>query len=363
MLPPSLNAMFEKDLQNGQLQELVLNRWYPWWKRELVNLKESENDDSNGDANINIDIDNKNENENYTFSKTLDERLLRVPNFAGLGGKNRGGSSRPTTTVNKNDDALLYNLVDILYATCRTLRLYHGVENASRQAPVEAATTLIATSSVLGKDTRFTTISQVLNNCCAVESSLNNNNNNNNKEETLFEDIASLVTLPRLVGRAILEASDILKAAIKELKSDDNDKSSVSNEYKNERDDNETKLKQIRRLRKKLQFFLSWTTHHPVAVDLFLGGGPKEEILAWVDERKQLILEYEDNNEDINSNKNIDCLDYKDNIKSLKLPPSAASTSRPSNLLYKNDDGNDTTRSEITMHQPLMVEVQSRLKK
>jgi hypothetical protein len=373
LLPPSLKAMFEKDLHTGQLQaEWVLNRWYPWWKPELIwNGKESERDESSFDANNEACKDNSS-----TFSKTLDERLLRVPNYESFGGT----KSTLATVKNKNDDVLVCNLLDILYATCRTLRLYHGVENASRQEPVEAASTLISTSAVLGKDTRFTTIYQVLNHHCncttetLTSSSTNNSKNRKGLNNELananisddpvnwdvcIEDITSLVTSPRMVGRALLEASDILKAAIKELKFDQSNTKIKKKESKN--DDDETKLKQIRRLRKKLQFFLSWATRHPVAVNLLKGGGPKEEVLAWIDERKQIFLEYECSEDNNSSSLH---RDNTNNMKTLTLHPSGSistTKSSHSSSAYNGRDSNSI--SESKMEQPLLVEVQSRRKK
>ncbi|MGK3756797.1 MAG: hypothetical protein ACI8RD_009111 [Bacillariaceae sp.] len=381
LLPPSIKAMFQRDMENGQIQELVLDRWYPWWRRELVNMDEKDNnnnsieEDDDDDDNSGI-IENENTicKTKKCHSKTLDERLLRVPDYCGLG-KNKDGRM----SNNNIDDVLLYNLIDILYATCWTLRLYHGVKNASRQAPVEAAITLIETSSVLSKDRRFTTLSQVLTNC-TTGSSLKRNNNgqtaliNNDKSVndttthwTVFmEDIAFLVTSHRLVGRALLEASDILKAAIKELKDDDDDNdnsnNNINNNKSNERkggkyDSNSKKLKQIRRLRKKLQFFLSWT-QYPATVELFLGGNTNEEILAWMVERKTMISECQqdddndgDGNDDANNN------NKTLNMDSFKVPSSVNTTYHQNRTkIYNNDNIISETK------QPIMVEVQSRRK-
>jgi hypothetical protein len=383
LLPPSLRAMFEKDLQTGQLQpEWVLNRWYPWWKPELLwNGKEGEGEGERDESSFDTNNENRRDNSS-TFSKTLDERLLRVPNYESFGGT----KSTLATVKNKNDDVLVCNLLDILYAICRTLRLYHGVENASRQEPVEAALTLISTSAVLGKDTRFTTISQVLNHHCnctteTLTSSSSSNNSKNKIEsnnalgnanisddpanwDVCIEDITSLVTSPRMVGRALLEASDILKAAIKALKFDQSNTQIKKKESKS--DDDDTKLKQIRRLRKKIQFFLSWA-RHSVAVNLLSGGGPKEEVLAWIDERKQMFLDYqcdEDNNSSITI---VDDSLHRVNtntMKALTLHPSGSistTKSSRSNSAYIGRDSNSI--SEAKMEQPLLIEVQSRRKK
>ena len=321
LLPPSLKAMFEKDLQTGKIQaESILNHWYPWWKRELVvNGEEIETDESHEDST------------SGTNSKILDERLLKVSTYQSFGGR-KG-----------NDDVLVCNLIDILYSTCRTLRLYHGVENASRQAPIEAATILISTSSVLSKDTRFDSIYQVLNhhynatkeNVKNIASALENDEgykrSNHGAWQQYSQDVALIVTSPRMIGRALLEASDVLKSAIKKLKLDK---------------DKEGNIKELRRLRKKIEFFLSWATTYPVAVNLLSAGGPKEEISAWIDERKQILSEYE-------------CAEDIDNRK-IAIDDSLGGESMTELILPESDSMPPTANS--TSQQPLFVEVQSRRK-
>lgn len=365
LMPNSLKSLFEKDLHAGQLQaEWILRRWYPWWTRELVGGKESER----GEIDCNTS-DEKEKDNSSTYSRTLDEKLLRVPNYESLIG---GRKNTSASMKNKNDDVLMCNLLDILYSICQTLRLYHGVENASRQAPLEAANTLISASSVLGKDTRFTTISQVLNhhcNCTAfslVSSTINKRNAIFPEDEiasatvcdlpadwlVCVEDVCSLLDSPRMVGRALMEASDILKAAIKQLKLD---LSNVETKRKESNDDEETKVKQIRRLRKKLQFFLSWVTRHPAAVDLLLRGDPKEEVLTWIQDRKQMFSEYghdEDGSIILDENRNM--------LTPLKLHPSGPiSTTK---LSSNSSCGDRDAKLEFKTQQPLMVEIETRPK-
>ena len=335
ILPPSLKAMFEKDLQTGQLKpEWVLNHWYPWWRRELVvNGKENERDEND------INDVNQAREDSSAASTTLDERLLRVPKYESFGGRK------------SNDEVLLCNFLDILIGTCRTLRLYHGVQNASRQAPVEAATTLISASSVLGKDTRFDTIYQVLDHhynsttdtfASSINSSEDGKGSHSDKLgdwHVCIEDVAAIISSPRLVGRALLEATDILKAAIKKLKLDHDDSISKSEESTN---DSAINLKQIRCLRKKLQFFLSWAMRYTDAENLLLGGGPKEEILAWIDERKRIFSEYQ-------------CAEVNNSGKEHTIDALNFHHSGATPIVRKSNDSNASD-------EPLLVEVQSRRK-
>ncbi len=345
LLPPSLKAMFEKDLQTGRIQaESILNHWYPWWKRELVvDTEETETDQR------------QEHSTDGTKSKILDERLLRVSKYQSFGGR-KG-----------NDDVLICNLIDILYSTCRTLRLYHGVENASRQAPIEAATTLISTSSVLSKDTRFDSIYQVLNhhfnatkdNNENISSALENDEglkgDNHGTWHLYSQDVALIVISPRMIGRALLEATDVLKAAIKTLKVDHNSSISTGEELDK---DKESNIKELRRLRKKIEFFLSWATTYPVAVNLLSGGGPQEEISAWIDERKQVLSEYMcDEDNDSREIAVDDSLGGKttNSITELTLPVLEAIPTA-TNCFGNNSDNTRTSQ------QPLFVEVQSRMK-
>lgn len=295
LLPPSVKAKFEKDLQDGKMHELVLDHWYPWWKHDIVKLNDDE-EDKDGEGNSRYS----------SFPKTLDEKLLNVVSFNELGGKNKNDGI--SMAIN-NNDVLLYNLIDILHATCIILRLYHGVQNASQQAPVEAAITLIEISSVLSNDTRFIALSQVLNHCASKsisKASTREPKIANNKDENLLlyiEDVALLLSTHRLVGRALLEASDVLKSASKELKRnaiiDNNNNNKVHN-------NNNDQIKQIRRLRKKLEFFLSWT-QYPTTVEFFSGVVINEDIFAWIAERREIIP---DNNHSHNDGYDTGSADY-----------------------------------------------------
>ncbi len=349
ILHPSLKAMFERDLQTGQLQaEWVLNHWYPWWRREIVvNRKGIETDGSVFKDN------NQNHSANSSVSKILDERLLRVPNFRGK----------------SNDEVLTCNLIEIVYAICRTLCLYHGIENASQQAPVEAATTLISTSSVLGKDARFGTIYEALdhhyNNTSEqftssssfLEDGRGTPKNKLGDWHFYVEDVASIISSPRMVGRALLEASDILKAAIKKLTLDHNGSVSKTNESSL---NCKTNLKQIRCLRKKLQFYLSWATRHQAAKNLLLGGGPKDEILSWIDERKQMFSDFEYDEDGTKSavvTRNLHTY-HEDTIGAFN----SHSRAKPiANKSYGSNPG--TSISGCELQEPMLVEMQSRRKK
>lgn len=279
LLPPSLKFMFEKDLRDGKVQELLLERWHPWWRKELVLSKEDvHEEDSDGT------IGNKTTTQLSRCDNTLDGRILLVPNFGRL---HKGGASISKT--------LLFNLVEILYATCWTLRLYHGIANASKNEPVEAATTLVAASTVLGRDARFVDLSQVLTHCTASSTGCYGHQRNhqlgvgcNSHWTVLVEDVALLVATHRTVGRTLLEASDMIKGACKQLRT------TVRPVEKGKCTDGDdsTMLTNFRQIRKKIEFFLSWSQYTPTT-DLF-GDNLKGEILTWKDEWMALGMEQDD---------------------------------------------------------------------
>jgi formylmethanofuran dehydrogenase subunit E len=83
------------------------------------------------------------------------------------------------------------------------------------------------------------------------------------------EDCALIVASHTLVGRALLETSDLFKAAIRCLKQENENAGSVSIH-------NET-ISKMRQLRKKLEFFLSWSQY---AKSEF-GSTIEDEMMQW----------------------------------------------------------------------------------
>ena len=269
LMPPALRADFQRDLDEGRLQEMVLEKWYPWWRPQLGTAG---NDDEE-------------EEDRATFSGTLirtslmptkittfDERLMKIPKF--------------TTICRKPQPfpVLLYSLIDILYAFCWTMRLYHGIPNvlavhpgsATKNTPsggeddvaVDAAATLMQASATLGKDARYLSMEQVLISSTS-ESTRAYPDGCNAEWRSLVEDCALIVASHTLVGRALLETSDLFKAAIRCLKQDNENVTSSSIH-------NET-ISKLRHLRKKLEFFLSWSQH---AKSEF-GSTIKDEMMQW----------------------------------------------------------------------------------
>jgi HIT zinc finger len=208
---PKLKASFEAAIEKGDLLKMVLKAWDPWWRPILSSSSPSSEPPP--------PIENS----------TLDERLLRVKPFDSLFPK---GAKRPN---------LSYNLLDVLYSIAHTLRLYHGVPNiiSCNETALEAAQTLLQGSFVLNQDARYE----------SVEEALMKRVNSSPHWKILAEDVALLVAHRRLIGRALLEAIDIVQASLKSVAATATGSSSCPKDT-------------LRRQRKKLEFFLSWSQYY-----------------------------------------------------------------------------------------------------
>lgn len=245
LLSPTLRATFEKDMQNGSLQKLVLETWYPWWRRELGDGEDDRDRDESSASML--------QRTKKKSSRTLDERLLKIPSFDFI----RKSGPEPQ---------LLFNAVDIIYSICWTLRLYHGAHNAASQLAMDAAATLVSNSQVLKQDARYDHLEQVL--VDSTSASTQQYPVGCNVHWTVLTTDCSLVLASsRLVCRAILEAIDILKAALKQLKQNSSSDDSVQEQ-----------ITQLRRVRKKLEYFLSWSKH-----SFALGEDVKVGVQEWTE--------------------------------------------------------------------------------
>ena len=233
LLTPELRMAFERAVQNGELDEVV-EPWHPWWMPELVST-----------ATVT-------EQSRSTPKKTLDERLLKIPSFQTL----RSGSDVPV---------LIYNAIDLLYSIACTLRLYHGVDNAMDVCR-DSCQTLIRASAVLCEDARYSSVAEALMACTSVGTSIQTNKSNI-YWTVLAQDVAYLVSASRHMSHALLEAIDILKAAVKEFKDE------------GEAED----ANRMRRTKKKLEYYLSWSREASIPDNL------ESEIREWIEEWSGLI--------------------------------------------------------------------------
>jgi hypothetical protein len=224
---PELQIALAQSIQTGELNEYILDPWEPWWRTQLASVRmEADIDQEKADDLDSVSL--------KMVEAPLDERLLNVRQFRSL---------RPSS---QPDTDLSFNLVDILYATVWTLRLYHGPSNAL-DAAVDAAASLVGASGVLGRDKRWGCTEQVLAACTtestkAVRSGIGCHVSWN----TLTKDVELLCTSVRLIARALLEATDIFKAARQVV-----NKSGL-----------QTEVLRWRKARKKVEFYLSWSLSH-----------------------------------------------------------------------------------------------------
>jgi hypothetical protein len=241
---PRLKAAFERSIENGGLHDWFLEPWHPWWRQELVGYEQDEGEDN--------DDDDEGLEENGFNGKTLDERLLEVPSFRSL---------QPTK---KDLPDLGFNLVSILYGISWTLRLYHGVEN-SKEVGMDAASTLVQSSTVLSSDARFSTLEEAMHASAvaSTQSYQGGKSGCNTSWNILAQDVALIYRNRRLVGRALMEAIDIVRVALSAVKKE-GDTEGAS---------------RMRRTRKKIEFYLSWSLEQST-----LCAGLSENIEAWIND-------------------------------------------------------------------------------
>ena len=197
----------------------------------------------------------------------LDERLLKIPPFSSL----RKGPS----------PQLAYNLLDILYSIAWTLRLYHGLHNATSHAPVEAVETLLSSSHVLSQDARYTTLEEVLGASTTLSTQLFHHSSGgcNTHWTVLTQDVAFLAQFNRHVARALLEAIDILRSALAQFQKQQHQKQKQQSLTNDEVMEQKTTVVKWKQSKKKLEFYLSWSWEH---ADLYELG---ERIYSWMETR------------------------------------------------------------------------------
>jgi hypothetical protein len=260
---------------------LVVQSWSPWWRPEFSTLNEK-----NGPyAQEEEEYIRKNEYSVWTSGsgKNLDERILRIPPFGTL----RKGPAA-------HSHLLLFNLVELIYGIAWMLRLYNGPINAF-DSPVDATMTLIEASTVLGGGggagydgngsgssprSSYTTLEQVLSDCTARSTRLYPSNGCNTNWTILTEDVSLLVASHRTIGRSLLDAIDIVKAAITMLKKPTQ---LPANSGSNEEDKLTAQVSQLRRIRKKLDFYLSFSQQEQQH-NMDIGIGPLgSNVKRWIE--------------------------------------------------------------------------------
>ena len=269
---PKLKAAFEAAVERGEVLPLVLEPWNPWWRPVLASSSDASN---SGSSSAILENEDNGPLSSRARGKiqTLDERLLRIKPFESL----LVGSS------NKTMPNLTYNLLEVLYCIVWTLRLYHGSHNATNDSvtALEAASMIVQTSSVLNHDARYDTLEEVLIQVTETTASAANGDSTTPSWTTLGHDVAFLVSNPRFMGRALLEALDIVKAAVGGLKKT---KQLASVPTSMTKTTTTPELADLRRKRKKIEFFLSWSQDSRASA--LMPENLSDDIRSWVEHWK-----------------------------------------------------------------------------
>lgn len=138
----------------------------------------------------------------------LDEQILATPSFNTLCRQNPHSS-------------LPFNLVEILYGISLTLRLFHGVQNGA-DVSEEVVAALLNSSTVLGQDEVYESLDDAVS---------------GKGDATALNDLSVLLGNYRFVARALLEGEAIFQ-----------------------------RVKNSRRLAKKMVYYLSWSLSHTAMV-------------------------------------------------------------------------------------------------
>jgi hypothetical protein len=233
---PEVRHTLTECLSRGDLLDYVLDSWTPWWQPELVVV--------GADASAVVDTENTTPGKN----ETLDEKLVKVP---------------PLSSLHKNPSKLpdlQYDLLDILYATCWTLRLYYGYNNALESC-VDAAETLVGASLVLSANIHWESLPEVLMSC-STRSTQANKTDCNASSSCLVNDVVQILENQRFIGKALFEAADLFRAASLEAK----------------RQKHSNVAAHFRKGRKKVEFFTSWC-REPTSMDCL--DGLSTQIETW----------------------------------------------------------------------------------
>lgn len=272
---PRIQMALQKALQDEELQPYLIVPWHPWWMPDFAAKLHPNNNhhyelDRLGDATViaavvatttttitsvsdNADDD---DDESTPPSPTLDDRLLQIP---------------PLSTLIKNtlpSPLLVYNLLDVLYSIVRTLRLYNGVDDAMSVATEAVTAVLIPSSVVLSYDARYTSVAHVLTECTRSSTSALRQAGSsrhvglcNTPWTVLVEDVAILVCNGRFVARALLEAIDLIQAAIMSADYDHHSNKNNKRKKQSKQRRNENRSLPLKPCLKKLEYYLSWSRH------------------------------------------------------------------------------------------------------
>ncbi|GAX21084.1 hypothetical protein FisN_1Lh243 [Fistulifera solaris] len=213
-----LRLAVTRGLQHDNLHEWLLDPWIPWWMPQFVPEDQENGHDSD-----------------FMTGTSLDEYIVSLSPLSSL----RTG---PTVEIR-------YNVLEVIYATVWTLRLYYGPNNAQELAE-QAVETLLAASSVLSQNMSYVSLEAVLTHCATTSTHAVTVNECNTTWTDLMNDLVHICMNQRFVLKCFLEAKSIIKQAVIQAKRQENDKR--SNHSRTERKST------LRRISKKIDFYASW---------------------------------------------------------------------------------------------------------
>ncbi len=234
-----LRLAVTRGLQHDNLHEWLLDPWVPWWMPQFGPDDEVNDDDPD-----------------CIRGTSVDEYIVSLSPLSSL-------RSGPTAD-------LRYNVLEVIYATAWTLRLYYGPNNAQELAE-QAVETLLAASSVLSQNMSFESLEAVLTHCATTSTHALTVNECNASWTDLMNDLVHICANQRFVLKCFLEAKSIIKKALTHEKEQENDKRNSHSHT--------GKKSMLRRISKKIDFYASWCkapSHHMGALG--------DAIRAWAEQ-------------------------------------------------------------------------------
>jgi hypothetical protein len=242
---PDLKAELETSMQLGELTDWVLEPWDPWWRHTFSSGVLKEEEERNEGLGLTIETD----------EQFLDERLLQIPCFSLL-----------RSRQNEIPRQLRFNLIEIIFSIVTTLRQYHGHRNAL-EVSIDATESIVTFSRVLSCDFRFDSVPHALITISETFTDQQSTFKGKLVLKALLEDVAFVIRNRRLIGRALLEAKDILSFSVDMRRKIPEDKTE--------------RTSPVKMALRKLEFYLSYSQDVSISIDR---DGLSGEILTWTNE-------------------------------------------------------------------------------
>jgi len=225
VIPKHIMDKFELAVKRGQVSHLI-DQWHPFWLPNYSSIKEDEKEEDEEDFPSTFVLDSQQQN-------LLDDRILLIQPFTKL---------RPSIQQQQQQipPPLEYNMIEILYTTVNTLRMYNGFQQSNDDTNHMAAIALYKSCKVLSHDERYGSIAEVIM------------THNYKNARILVKDVICICKWKRLMLRVLLMTTVELFNTGYTIQ-----KHHYKNHAKNIANNNVTK-RDFKKAQKKVEYYASW---------------------------------------------------------------------------------------------------------